>query len=269
MDWKNQLTKTPYLVLFIFLGAISVGAASALITITLDGDVVITGDADLQGNLTLFGELIGILNNLHVGNLLLGNLSCDTLTPEDTGCVETNDIEDNTILGEDIDTSTTIIVAEIISDDYSYSSPKTMLKVISSISFDAPSEVTVKSKNFSGIGKYIASTSTASNPLTASLNIPVGATIKTVECSVLDNSLTRDVTCTLLSYVSGTAPNFIASVTSSGQISLIQKITMIGLSKTTVSVTDYFIMFEPTSKDCDSECAIYKVVITYQVSKAD
>ena len=52
MDWKNQLTKTPYLVLFIVLITIGVGTASALITITLDGDVIITGDTELQGDLT-------------------------------------------------------------------------------------------------------------------------------------------------------------------------------------------------------------------------
>jgi len=41
------LIKTPYLVLFIFLGAIVIGTASALITITLAGDVVIEGDLDM------------------------------------------------------------------------------------------------------------------------------------------------------------------------------------------------------------------------------
>ena len=47
MDWKNQLTRTPYLVLFIVLITAGVGTASALITITLSGDVVITGDLDM------------------------------------------------------------------------------------------------------------------------------------------------------------------------------------------------------------------------------
>ena len=46
-DWGKILTKTPYLVLFIVLIAIGVGTASALITITLSGDVVITGDLDM------------------------------------------------------------------------------------------------------------------------------------------------------------------------------------------------------------------------------
>jgi len=44
------LIRTPYLVLFIFLGAIAVGTASALITITLSGDVIITGFLDMTGD---------------------------------------------------------------------------------------------------------------------------------------------------------------------------------------------------------------------------
>jgi len=47
MEWKNQLTKTPYLVLFIILISVGVGTASALITITLAGDVVVTGDLSI------------------------------------------------------------------------------------------------------------------------------------------------------------------------------------------------------------------------------
>ncbi len=41
------MIRTPYLVLFIFLGAIAIGTASALITITLAGDVAIEGDLDM------------------------------------------------------------------------------------------------------------------------------------------------------------------------------------------------------------------------------
>ena len=50
MDLKNRLTKTPYLVLFIVLISIGVGTASALITITLSGDVIITGFLDMTGD---------------------------------------------------------------------------------------------------------------------------------------------------------------------------------------------------------------------------
>jgi hypothetical protein len=39
MDWRNQLTKTPYLVLFIVLITVGVGTASAL-TITLGADLI-------------------------------------------------------------------------------------------------------------------------------------------------------------------------------------------------------------------------------------
>jgi len=53
MNWKNQLTKTPYLVLFIVLISIGVGTASALITITLAGDVHITGDTTVDGELKI------------------------------------------------------------------------------------------------------------------------------------------------------------------------------------------------------------------------
>ncbi len=53
MDLKNQLTKTPYLVLFIVLISVGVGTASALITITLAGDVHITGDTTIDGELSV------------------------------------------------------------------------------------------------------------------------------------------------------------------------------------------------------------------------
>jgi len=42
-EWRKTLTSTPYLVLFIILISISVGTASALITITLAGNVLVTG----------------------------------------------------------------------------------------------------------------------------------------------------------------------------------------------------------------------------------
>jgi len=46
----GRFTKTPYLVLFIVLIAIGVGTASALITITLSGDVIITGGLGMTGD---------------------------------------------------------------------------------------------------------------------------------------------------------------------------------------------------------------------------
>jgi len=44
----GKLTSTPFLVLFILLGAVGVGAASALVTITLAGDVAITDGGTLS-----------------------------------------------------------------------------------------------------------------------------------------------------------------------------------------------------------------------------
>ena len=48
-DWGKNLTKTPILVLFIVLISMGVGTASALITITLAGNVIVTGDLDMTG----------------------------------------------------------------------------------------------------------------------------------------------------------------------------------------------------------------------------
>jgi len=50
--WVENLTRTPYLVLFIILISIGVGTASALITITLAGNVIVTDNLDVQGNIT-------------------------------------------------------------------------------------------------------------------------------------------------------------------------------------------------------------------------
>jgi len=61
MEWKNQLTKTPYLVLFIILISVGVGTASAAITITLAGDVDVTGNLDVIGTIT--GQTITNLQN--------------------------------------------------------------------------------------------------------------------------------------------------------------------------------------------------------------
>ena len=50
-SWATNLTKTPYLVLFVVLISVTVGTASALVTITLAGNVIITGDTELEGKL--------------------------------------------------------------------------------------------------------------------------------------------------------------------------------------------------------------------------
>ena len=46
----SNLTKTPYLVLFVLLGSVGVGTASALVTITMAGDVVIDGTLSVGTN---------------------------------------------------------------------------------------------------------------------------------------------------------------------------------------------------------------------------
>jgi len=66
MDWKNQLTKTPYLVLFVVLATVGISTAYALVTITLAGDVIIEGDTEIEGNLKLDGGHSGILWNSKV-----------------------------------------------------------------------------------------------------------------------------------------------------------------------------------------------------------
>ena len=52
MDWNNQLTKTPYLILFIVLITIGVGTASAFITIQLAGNVQVDGDLNVDGTIS-------------------------------------------------------------------------------------------------------------------------------------------------------------------------------------------------------------------------
>jgi len=47
----GKLTSTPFLVLFVLLGAVGVSTAYAVMTITLDADVKITGDTKLDGKL--------------------------------------------------------------------------------------------------------------------------------------------------------------------------------------------------------------------------
>ncbi len=50
MDWKNQFTKMPYLVLFVILISVGMTGAYAL-TITLDGDLIsYLGNLDMNDN---------------------------------------------------------------------------------------------------------------------------------------------------------------------------------------------------------------------------
>ncbi len=52
-DWRKNLTKTPYLVLFILLISIGVGTASAAITITLAGNVHVLGEMKIDETLLM------------------------------------------------------------------------------------------------------------------------------------------------------------------------------------------------------------------------
>jgi hypothetical protein len=50
LDWKNQFSKTPYLVLFVMLISVGMTGAYAL-TITLDGDLIsYLGNLDMNDN---------------------------------------------------------------------------------------------------------------------------------------------------------------------------------------------------------------------------
>ncbi len=371
-EWRKTLTGTPYLVLFIILISISVGTASALITITLAGNVLVTGTLTAekyfdngntqigldssalggignvasgtgttvgggisntassikstvgggndniasQGQSTIgggaFNEASGLASTIGGGvfNDATGELSTvgggsgnvamglKSTVPGGEGNQAIGDYSfaagrlaianhDGSIVFADSTAanfeSTAVdqfsiraanglrLVGDltvsdgITSNDYNFPSPKTKLRIITSVSFDADSTVLVKSKN-NGIGKYISTTSTEFTPLSAPINIPNGATIKTVKCFVLDNSPTEDVECSLLSYLLGSAPGLFASVSTSGEDPSNQQILMTGLSEQ--SFGQFFVEFKPTDKACDSLCAIFRVDVTYEISKA-
>ena len=65
MDWKNQLTKTPVLVLFIVLITIGVGTASALITITFEGLTVFKENSQFDKDVNIDGTITGFSNAIY------------------------------------------------------------------------------------------------------------------------------------------------------------------------------------------------------------
>jgi len=85
MDLKNRLTRTPYLVLFILLGVAGIGTAYAgvLPLITLAGDVLITGDTELEGKLLDTNDDAGtsgqVLSTTETGIDWIDNTGSDTL----------------------------------------------------------------------------------------------------------------------------------------------------------------------------------------------
>jgi len=48
--WVSNLSRTPFLILFIVLGAIGVSSATALMMVTVSGNFTVTGDTTLQGD---------------------------------------------------------------------------------------------------------------------------------------------------------------------------------------------------------------------------
>jgi len=91
MDWKNQLTRTPYLVLFIVLISIGVGTASALITITLAGNVVVTDNLTVGKDLTVNGAITGALNVYTVTSSDIV-INSGGFTGTQINCLDNNDI---------------------------------------------------------------------------------------------------------------------------------------------------------------------------------
>ena len=60
MDWKNQLTKTPYLVLFIILITVGVGTASALAVYTFEGLTVFKENSQFDKDVNIDGTISGV-----------------------------------------------------------------------------------------------------------------------------------------------------------------------------------------------------------------
>ena len=87
MEWKNRLTRTPYLVFFVVLLSVGVGTAFALITITLAGNVIITDDLTVDTN-TLVVDSVG--NKVGIG----------TVTPS-----QPLDVKGNTVIDGSLDVS--------------------------------------------------------------------------------------------------------------------------------------------------------------------
>ena len=79
-DWGKILTKTPILVLFIVLISMGVGTASALITITLAGNVIVTGDLDVAGDTVIDGHLKMGTNDPNNDDIIFFDSGVENLT---------------------------------------------------------------------------------------------------------------------------------------------------------------------------------------------
>ena len=96
-----NLTKTPYLVLFVLV-AVGFGTAYAAMTITLAGDVTITGDTTLQGELICTDCIDGA--EIQAGSVGSSELASNSVGTSEIqgGAVESSEILDNSITADDI-----------------------------------------------------------------------------------------------------------------------------------------------------------------------
>jgi len=101
MRHLGRLTSTPYLVLFIILGAVGVSTATAMVMVTVAGNFTVEGDSDFWGNLLVIGLTTGpttddIYNHLTIlyDNVLVPDTNPVVSIPSGTsipGCEDFNE----------------------------------------------------------------------------------------------------------------------------------------------------------------------------------
>jgi len=101
MRHLGRLTSTPYLVLFILLGAVGVSTATAMVMVTVAGNFTVDGDSDFWGNFYVGGLTTGpttddIYNHLTIlyDNVLVPTPNPQVIIPLETsvpGCEEFNE----------------------------------------------------------------------------------------------------------------------------------------------------------------------------------
>ncbi len=110
-----NLKSTPFLVLFVVLGAVGITTVYAAGTITLDGDVIVVDSLTVDTNSLVVDSIndrVGIgtttpTSKLHVvGDLTLqSDIIC-------TGCIDSTDIQDGAITGSKIDGTSKLLFRE-------------------------------------------------------------------------------------------------------------------------------------------------------------
>ena len=110
-----NLKSTPFLVLFVVLGAVGITTAYAAGTITLDGDVIVVDSLTVDTNSLVVdstNDRVGIgtttpTSKLHVvGDLTLqSDIIC-------AGCIDSTDIQDGAITGSKIDGTSKLLFRE-------------------------------------------------------------------------------------------------------------------------------------------------------------